>query len=110
MTGRCRPDIAFGVASLSQVVENPAMIHWKRLIQVLKYLNSTQSLGLFMPYSKTRLQVTSYADASWASDPNDRRSWSGYTIFINKIPILWRVLKQTSIAISPMEAEFIAVT
>ena len=32
MTGCCRPDIAFGVASFSQVIKNPAMIHRKCLV------------------------------------------------------------------------------
>lgn len=66
--------------------------------------------GLRLKPQDLPIQLTAYADASWASDPDTRRSWSGYSIFINGNPITWRVVKQTCVALSPMEAEFIAST
>lgn len=60
--------------------------------------------------NKLPAQLNVYADASWASDPDYRRSWSGYSVFLNQCPITWRVIKQTCVALSPMEAEFIATT
>ena len=111
VSGRCRPDVTFPTISLSQVAENPAFIHWKRLMQVLKYLNSTKELGIWMPKNSSNIiQLVTYCDASWASDPETRRSWTGYSIFLNQAPIIWRAKKQTCIAVSPMEAEFIAAS
>lgn len=110
ISGRCRPDISFSVAALSQMVENPSPVHWSRLTKVLQYLNTTSEEGLIMRYQQTPVQLTVYADASWASDPDTRRSWSGYSIFLNGNPVTWRVIKQTCVALSPMEAEFIATT
>lgn len=110
ISGRCRPDISYGVASLSQVVEKPSPVHWKRLTQILRYLYSTRNEGLSLQPIKLPAQLQVFADASWASDPDYRRSWSGYGVFLNGNPITWRVVKQTCVALSPMEAEFIATT
>ena len=63
-----------------------------------------------MPISKLQLQVTTHAAVNWASYPNDRCFWSEYSIFINKISILWKVIKQTCTDLSPMGTELIAVT
>lgn len=63
-----------------------------------------------LPCSDPPIQLAVYVDASWASDPVDRKSWSGYTVFLNSIPVTWCVTKRTCIALSPTEAEFIAAS
>lgn len=53
--------------------------------------------------------MVGYSDASWGSDRDDRKSMSGYFVTIGDIPISWRCVKQKSVALSTMEAEFIAL-
>jgi hypothetical protein len=110
IASRSRPDIAYSVTSLSQFCENPAKSHWNKLKNVLSYLSSTKELGLEYTKKDLPLQLVAYVDANWAGDPENRRSWSGYCIFLNGLLFGWRVTKQTCVAQSPMEAEFIAMS
>lgn len=54
--------------------------------------------------------LTSYSDADWAGDPNDRRSTSGLLILVNEIPVSWKSKKQSIVALSSCEAEYIALS
>ena len=110
IANRCRPDTSYQVAVLSQFCERHGPEHWKSLIKILMYLASTKNLGLRFILSKPPLQMTVFVDASWASNPDDRKSWTAYSLFLNGIPITWRVVKQSCVALSPMEAEFIAAS
>jgi hypothetical protein len=49
-----------------------------------------------------------YTDANWASDVNDRRSTSGYVFKLAGTTVSWSSKKQTSIALSSTEAEYIS--
>jgi hypothetical protein len=51
------------------------------LLRVLRYLRVTISRRLFFPRSSF-LQLQAYCDATWASDPSDRRSLSAYCVFL----------------------------
>jgi hypothetical protein len=49
-----------------------------------------------------------YANADWASDINDRKLTSGYTFKLAGAAVSWSSKKQTSIALSSTEAEYIS--
>ena len=49
-----------------------------------------------------------YSNADWAGDLDERKSTSRYTFLLNNGAITWRSKKQTCIALSTMEAEFVA--
>jgi hypothetical protein len=51
-----------------------------------------------------------YSDASFATDPDDRKSTSGYVFILANGPISWQSNKQTTVALSTMEAEYIALS
>jgi hypothetical protein len=53
--------------------------------------------------------LEAYADADWASQPH-RHSMSGYTVLLHSSPVAWSARKQTIIALSTAEAEYIALT
>lgn len=49
-----------------------------------------------------------YSDANWATDVNDRKSVSGYLILCGGNPVAWFSKKQSCVALSTAEAEYVA--
>ncbi|GAV88375.1 hypothetical protein CFOL_v3_31798 [Cephalotus follicularis] len=75
-----RPDIAFTIGMLSRFTSNPSNEHWDALTRLMRYLKGTVSLGLTLTLSP--LTIIGYNDSGWAGCPIDRRSTSGYCIFL----------------------------
>ena len=87
-----RPDISYPVHILSQFVSAPTSVHYSHLLCVLRYLRGTISQHLFFPRSSS-LELQAYSDATWASDPSDRRSLSAYCVFLGGSLIAWKTKK-----------------
>ena len=101
------PDIAYAVSKLSRYTSNPGSGHWKAIVRVLRYLKYTKNYGLH--YSRYSAVLESYCDANWISDTNDSKSTSGYLFTLGGAAISWKSSKQTCIARSTLESEFIAL-
>uniref|UniRef100_A0ACD5YK95 Uncharacterized protein n=1 Tax=Avena sativa TaxID=4498 RepID=A0ACD5YK95_AVESA len=99
-----RPNISYPVHILSQFVSAPSTVHYSHLLRVLRYLHGTITHRLFFPRSSS-LQLQCYSDATWASDPSDRRSLSTYCVFLGGSLIAWKTKKQTAVFRSSVEAE-----
>jgi hypothetical protein len=63
---------------------------------------------LFFPRSIS-LQLQTYCDATWASDPSDRRSLSAYYVFLSGSLISWKTKKQVAVSRSSAEVELRAM-
>ena len=64
---------------------------------------------LFYP-CKSFPGLTGYSDASYASSPDDHKSFTGNIFQLNGCIITWTFQKQKSIAVSTTEAEYIALS
>ena len=53
--------------------------------------------------------MQAYSDADWAGDPNDRRSVSGFVVYLGSSPILWASKKQHTVSRSSAEVEYRAL-
>ena len=62
--------------------------HWVAVKRIICYLKGTLSFGLQFQ-STTSLDLHGYSDADWASFHDDRRSTSGYCIFLGSNIISW---------------------
>ncbi|KAG8492704.1 hypothetical protein CXB51_010346 [Gossypium anomalum] len=99
-----RPDLSYCVNKLSQYMNAPSDSYWQAVKRVLRYLIGTIDHGLW--FSQGPLQLVSYSDADWASSVDDRRSTTGYVIFLGLNPITWYSKKQAVVSRSSSEAEY----
>ncbi len=97
---RNRLHICYEVGVLCRFTSDPSRHHWVAEMQVLRYLAGTRdyiiSLGT---QSETSKGLIAYSDSEWAGDKDDRKSTSGYRIFLNGELIAWSLKKQKCIAL-----------
>ena len=106
---RTRPDISFAVGLVSKYCSKPSENHWIAVKRIFRYLKGTMSLGL--SYEKTsNVKCLGYSDADWAGDVSDRKSTSGYCFSLGNCLVSWRSNKQTCVALSTAEAEYVALS
>ncbi|GFQ95685.1 retrovirus-related Pol polyprotein from transposon TNT 1-94 [Trichonephila clavata] len=63
-----RPDIAYAVGVLSQVLDKPLQVHWTMVKRILRYLNGTKKCGI-MYLGVTSATLESYRDSDYPGDP-----------------------------------------
>ncbi|XP_075076452.1 secreted RxLR effector protein 161-like [Nicotiana tabacum] len=102
-----RPDIAYAVCRLSKYTHNPNREHWSALDRLMKYLRGTMNYGIL--YSVFPSTLEGYNDTNWISDSDETKFTSGYVFTLGSGPISWKSAKQTIIARSTMESEFVAL-
>ena len=68
-------------------MHSPTDVHLAAAKRILCYIKGSLYCGLlFQPGS---LHLQAYADADWTGDPINRRSTSGYVVFLGSTPITW---------------------
>ena len=102
-----RPDIAYAVGMLARFSSKPNQSHWTAVKRVLRYLKGTIDIGILY---RGDAGVLGYSDADYAGDADDRKSTSGYLFLIAGGPVSWRSRKQSTVALSTAEAEYIALS
>jgi len=105
---RTRPDLLFPVILLSQFNTCYTKVHEKCLLQVLQYATNTSNYSLDLTDCSSD-GLYAFTDASWANDRDERKSFGGYLIFLGGVPLSWGCKKQSVVALSSMEAEFMAI-
>jgi hypothetical protein len=99
-----RPDLAYAVNQLCQHLHRPTTVYWTAAKRVLRYLKGSVDHGLL--FCKGSLDLHAYCDSDWAGNPDDRRSTTGYGIFLGSNLISWSAKKQPTVARSSTEAEY----
>ena len=104
-----RPDVAFTTGRLSQYLKAPVQRHYNGVKELLRYIGSTIDQRIrYGPSTNRNLAV--YTDADWAGDKTDRKSTSGFVAMLYGGPVSWASRKQTSVATSSTESEYIALS
>ena len=102
-----RPDIAYAVGVLRRYQSNPGMDHWRVTKKVMRYLQGTKDYMLM--YRQTEnLDLVGYSDADFACCVDSRKSTSWYIFIMAGGAVSWINVKQTLIATTTMEAEFVS--
>ena len=107
MSTRTRPDITFAVCNVARFCTKPTSNHWSAVKRIFRYLRGTSKVGIV--YTKQNsYSCVGYSDADWAGDKNDRKSTSGYCFLLGSGLISWRTNKQSCVALSTAESEYVA--
>ncbi|KYN50018.1 Copia protein, partial [Cyphomyrmex costatus] len=102
-----RPDIMFAVSKVSRYLNCYNNTHWNAVKKIIRYLKGTKHYRLV--YNKNKdSNIKVYSDADYAGCTDTRRSTTGYVLVKNGAAITWNSQRQNSVALSTMEAEFIA--
>ena len=105
-----RPDLATSVSILAQYTNGPTVAHWEAVVRIFGYLKGTRALGISYHSGSSTNDVTAYADSSWASDVDNRRSRTGYFFKVANHLISWQSKRQVTVALSTCEAEYMALS
>jgi hypothetical protein len=85
-------------------MHNPTTTHWTAAKRMLRYLKGSVDSGLY--YSKGKVSLNDFCDSDWAGNPNDRRSITGFCIFLSSNLVSWSAKKQHVVSRSSTKAEF----
>ncbi|RVW97735.1 Retrovirus-related Pol polyprotein from transposon RE1 [Vitis vinifera] len=100
-----RPDIAFAVNKACQFMQQPTSAHWLSVKRILRYLKGTMQDGLLLS-PLTNLTIEGFSDADWGAQPDDRRSSSGYLVYLGGNLVSWSSTKQKVVSRSSAESEY----
>nr|GEY71574.1 uncharacterized mitochondrial protein AtMg00810-like [Tanacetum cinerariifolium] len=102
-----RPDIMFAVCACARFQVTPKLSHLNAVKRIFRYLKGKPCLGLW--YLKdSPFNLVAYSDSDYAGTSLDRKSTTGGCQFLGCRLISWQCKKQTVVATSSTEAEYIA--
>ena len=86
----------------------PKEVHLVAVKHIMRYLQGTLNLGL--KYKKVDLDLHGFIDSDWARSVTNRKSTSRCCFSLGSTMIPWICRKQSSVAQSSIEVEYIATT
>ncbi|GJR05839.1 putative ribonuclease H-like domain-containing protein [Tanacetum coccineum] len=102
-----RPDIMFAVCLCARFQVTPKVSHMHAVKRIFRYLKHQPKLGLWYP-KDSPFHLEAFSDSDYAGDNHDRRSTSGGCQYLGRRLVSWQCKKQTIVAISSTEAEYVA--
>jgi hypothetical protein len=117
LAANTRPDIAYAVHQAARYTHAPKASHAVAVKRILRYLCGTQDKGIIFKTNRSN-KIDCHVDADFAGlfgvedgqDPISVKSRTGYVIFFSGVPLLWVSKLQTLIALSTMDAEYVALS
>ena len=103
-----RPDILAAVSMLARYTMQPTELLWKYTKQVLQYLYTTTEESLLLT-EQSKSPLETYVDADFGSDPETRKSQTGFVIRVFGSTVAWYSRKQSTVSMSSTEAEYVAL-
>ncbi|GJX35908.1 putative ribonuclease H-like domain-containing protein [Tanacetum coccineum] len=102
-----RPDIMFAVCACARFQVTPKASHLHVVKRIFRYLKHQPKLGLWYPRDSP-FELEAYSDSDYREANIDRKSTTGGCQFLGKRLISWQCKKQTIVANSTIEVEYVA--
>nr|GEW76526.1 putative ribonuclease H-like domain-containing protein [Tanacetum cinerariifolium] len=102
-----RPDIMFAVYACARFQVTPKALHLHAVKWIFRYLKGKPHLGLWYP-NDSPFDLVAYSDSDYAGASLDRKSTTEGCQFFGCRLISWQCKKQTVVATSSTEAEYVA--
>ncbi|CAE8609178.1 unnamed protein product [Polarella glacialis] len=105
-----RPDIQFSSKEVARGLSTPTVRDLARVKKLAKYVVTTKDTVLELE-TDTSLprELTLYCDASYAGDEDQRKSTTGFALFLQGVLLLSGSKTQSVVALSTAEAELLAM-
>nr|GEV88731.1 uncharacterized mitochondrial protein AtMg00810-like [Tanacetum cinerariifolium] len=100
-------DIMFAACACAHFQVTPKASHVHAVKRIFRYLKGKLHLGLWYP-KDSPFNLVAYSDSNYAGASLDRKSTSGGCQFLSCRLIYWQCKKQTVVATSSTEAEYVA--
>ncbi|GJV93471.1 putative ribonuclease H-like domain-containing protein [Tanacetum coccineum] len=102
-----RPDIMFAVCNCSRFQVTPKTSYLNVVKRIFRYLKGKPKLGLWYP-RVSPFYLEAYSDSDYAGANLERKPTTGGCQFLSRRLISWQCKKQTIVATSTTEAEYVA--
>nr|GFA94560.1 uncharacterized mitochondrial protein AtMg00810-like [Tanacetum cinerariifolium] len=102
-----RPDIMFAVYACARHQVIPKECHLHAVKRIFRYLKIHPKLGLWYP-KESPFDLVAYSDSDYGGATQDHKSTTGGYQFLGRRLISWQCKKQTIVATSIIEAEYVA--
>ncbi|GJT24041.1 putative ribonuclease H-like domain-containing protein [Tanacetum coccineum] len=101
-----RPDIMFVVCACARFQVTPKTSHLHAVKRIFRYLKGHPKLGLWYPRDSP-FDLEAFSDSDYAGASLDKKSTIGGCQFLGRRLISWQCKKQTIVANSTTEAEYV---
>ena len=98
-------NLAFPVSTLSHFKAHSTKQHYGAAKRVLRYLCHTRNYGIV--YGGNKITMEGFSDSDWTNDKDGQRSINKYVFKICVGAITWKSRKQSLVALSSTEAEYV---
>ncbi|GJZ41082.1 putative reverse transcriptase domain-containing protein [Tanacetum coccineum] len=104
-----RPNIMFVVCAYTRFQVTPKVSHLHAVKRIFRYLKGQPKLGLWYP-KDSPFDLKAYTDSDYAAASLDKKSTTRCSQFLGKRLISWQCKKQTIVANSTTEAEYVVAS
>jgi reverse transcriptase-like protein/LTR polyprotein gag-polypeptide-like protein/gag-pre-integrase-like protein/Pol polyprotein len=106
---KTRFDIAHQVGMLSRFMDSPTEEHLKAALHTWAYVVRTDDFGLTYVKGANPV-IKAYSDSDWGGCLDTSRSTAGWVLTMSGSPISWSSKRQSVVALSSTEAEYMATS